>query len=73
MKTEDEKRFNCVTNIEEVGLESVIRKYEEKTGAKIELCDKCGPVVAELFLFFFMSLLESMNPELFKELEKDDN
>ena len=73
MKTEDEERFNCITNIEEVGLESVIKQYEEKTGVKIELCDKCRPAVAELFLFFFMSLIESMNPEMFEELEKDDN
>ena len=71
-KAKDETRFNCITNIEEVGLESFIRQYEEETGVKIELCDKCRPVVAELFLFFFLTLIESMDPGLFEEPETKD-
>ncbi len=71
-KSNDDSQFNCITNLEEVGLDTVISQYEAQTGIKVEICKKCKPAVAELFLFFFLKLMEDLNPELFKELRHDN-
>ena len=72
-KSNDDSSFDCITNLEEMGLNTVISQYEAQTGMKVDLCEKCKPAVAELLLFFFVKLIEDLNPELFKELNRDDD
>ena len=70
---DDDGEFDCITDLEEAGLDIVISQYEAQTGMKADICKKCRPVVADLLLFFYVKLIEDLNPKLFEELNKDDD